>query len=298
MSAERPPRDSDLRIAVLPFVSRAAGGDTEALADGLTDDLTSGLARFPYLRVVSRPHAEAAKGRTADAQAAALVGARYLIEGTVRTAGPAVRITVRLVDVETGTHLWAETYDRSLASANVFDLQDDVTSRIVATAAASNGVLVRSMAGAVLDRPVEELTLDELVLRHFAFIQTFRADEHLLLRDGFERALTAQPRHAMAWACLANIYQFERTEQLNPLPDSEDGEDGDRSRARARPHVPERVAADRDSPPGRARSSRAPHGRRESRPVNPLTVGALRGHAARYRAIGNVARRSSGGRWI
>ena len=221
VSAVRPPRDSDLRIAVLPFVSRAAGGDTEALADGLTDDLTSGLARFSYLRVVSRPHAAAAKGRTADAQAAALVGARYLIEGTVRTAGPAVRITVRLVDVETGTHLWAETYDRSLASANVFDLQDDVTSRIVATVAASDGVLVRSMAGAVLDRPVEELTLDELVLRHFAFIQTFRADEHLLLRDGFERALAAQPRHAMAWACLADLYQFERTEQLNPLPDPE-----------------------------------------------------------------------------
>ena len=70
------------------------------------------------------------------------------------------------------------------------------------------------MAGAVLDRPVEELTLDELVLRHFAFIQTFRADEHVLLRNGFERALAAQPRHAMGWACLADLYQFERTEWI------------------------------------------------------------------------------------
>ena len=219
--AVRLPRDSDLRIAVLPVESRTAGGDAEALADGLTDDITSGLARFSFLRVVARPHADAAKGHAADARAAALVGARDPIEGTVRTAGGAVRITVRLVDVETGTHLWADTYDRSLAPANVFDLQDDVSNCIVATVGASDGVLVRSMAGAVLERPVEDLTLDELVLRHFAFTQTFRADEHLLLRDGFERALAAQPRHAMGWACLADLDYFERTEALNPLPDPE-----------------------------------------------------------------------------
>ena len=77
--------------------------DAEALADGLTDDITAGLARFPYLRVVSRPDAEAAKGKAADARAAALVGARYLLEGAVRTAGSAMRVNVRLMDVETGT---------------------------------------------------------------------------------------------------------------------------------------------------------------------------------------------------
>src|SRR5262245_24930280 len=166
--------DGNLRIAVLPFVSRTAGGDAEALADGLTDDITAGLARFPYLRVVSRPDAEAAKGRTADARSAALVGARYLLDGTVRTAGGSARTSVRLVDAETGAHLWAETYDRSL-SLGVFELQDDLTTRVVATVADSDGVLVRSMARVLRERPVEELTLDELVLRYFGFTQNFRA---------------------------------------------------------------------------------------------------------------------------
>ena len=84
-----------------------------------------------------------AKERAADARAAALVGARYLLEGGVRTAGSVTRVNVKLIDVETGSHLWAESYDRQLTPANVFDVQDDLTSRIVATVADTTGVLVR-----------------------------------------------------------------------------------------------------------------------------------------------------------
>ena len=212
---------SRFRIAVLPFQSRTAGGGAEALADGLTDDITSGLARFPYLRVVSRPDAEAAKGRAADARASSLVGARYLLEGTVRTAGSVTRLNVRLIDVETGGHLWGETFDRALTQANVFDVQDDVTSRIVATIADSEGVLVRSMAGSLRDRAVESLSLDELVLRYFGYFQTFRPEEHAPLRAAFEAALEAQPSHAFAWACLAGLYEHEHALDLNPRPDSQ-----------------------------------------------------------------------------
>ena len=140
---------------------------------------------------------------------------------TARCGPPpsSARIGVRLVDAETGAHLWAENYDRSLASAGVFDLQDDLTNRIVATVADSDGVLVRSMAGTVRDRPIEELTLDEIVLRYFAFIQNFRPDEHLRLRTGFERALEAEPQHALAWGCLSDIYNIEPVMGFNPLPD-------------------------------------------------------------------------------
>ena len=219
-AAVRSRRDSDLRVAVLPFVSRTAGVDAEAMADGLTDDITAGLARFPYLRVVSRPDAAAAKGRTADARSAALVGARYLLDGTIRTAGGSARTSVRLIDGETGAHLWAETYDRTLASG-VFELQDDLTSRVVATVAASDGLLVRSMASVLRERPVDELTLDEIVLRYFGFTQNFRADEHRRLRAGFERALEANPYHALAWGCLADLYELEHIWDLNLQPDSQ-----------------------------------------------------------------------------
>ena len=212
--------ESRFRIAVLPIQSRIMGGDAEALADGLTADITAGLARFPYLRVVSRPDADAAKGRAADERAASLVGARYLLEGGVRTAGSVTRINARLLDVETGAHLWAETFDRQLTSSNIFDVQDELTNRIVASVADSTGVLVGSMAAALRDRRMEELTLDELVLRYYAYTNTLRVDEHASLRGAFERALEAQPTHADGWACLASLYDHEQSLNLNPLPDS------------------------------------------------------------------------------
>lgn len=211
--------ESRFRIAVLPFQPRTANSDAEALADGLTDDVTAGLSRFPYLRMVSRPDAEAAKGRAADARAAGLVGARYLLEGAVRTAGSVTRVNVRLIDVETGGHLWAETFDRQLTPANVFDVQDDLTNRIVATVADSSGVLVRSLAGSVRDRATDRLSLDELVLRYFAYQQNLRADEHASLRAAFENALEAEPYHALAWGCLAGLYEHEHSAGLSPRPD-------------------------------------------------------------------------------
>ena len=212
-------RSSDFRIAVLPFVSRSAA-DAEALADGLTDDITAGLSRFQHLRVVSRHDAEPAKGRPADARTAETVGARYLLDGTVRTAGAAVRVSARLVDSATGAHMWADTYERALGGGSLFELQDDIVGRIVATVGDSAGVLVRSMAAALKERAVDELSVADLVLRFHAFASHFRTDEHLKLRAGLERALTAEPHHAVGWACLSSLYEEEYSHGLNVLPDS------------------------------------------------------------------------------
>jgi serine/threonine protein kinase len=110
-----PTVSSDLRVAVLPFTFRGSG-DAEALADGLTDDITAGLSRFQYLRVVSRREAETAKGQSADALAAERLGARYLVEGTVRTAGTAVRLNLRLVDTATSATCGPSTTTGSWAA--------------------------------------------------------------------------------------------------------------------------------------------------------------------------------------
>jgi TolB-like protein len=209
---------SDLRVAVLPFTFRGSG-EAEALADGLTDDITAGLSRFSYLRIVSRREAESAKGQSADVSAAEKVGARYLVEGTVRTAGAAVRLNVRLVDTTTNAHMWTENYDRPLGS-DLFALQDDLAARVVATVGDTSGVLARSLSASLQDRKADELTVSELVIRFCGFTQHFRADEHFVLRAAFERALAEEPGHADGWASLAFLYESEHAQQLNPLPDS------------------------------------------------------------------------------
>ena len=208
---------SDLRVAVLPFTSRG-GSEAEALADGLTDDITAGLTRFDYLRVVSRREAEIAKGQSADARAAERLDARYLLEGTVRTSGDAVRLNVRLVDTATSAHIWAENYHRSLGS-DVFALQDDLAARIVATVGDTSGVLARALAGSLKDRDADALTAGELVTRFFGYVHTFVPEEHRRLRAAFERALVNEPGHAPAWACLALLYEQEDSQRLNPLAD-------------------------------------------------------------------------------
>jgi serine/threonine protein kinase/tetratricopeptide (TPR) repeat protein len=208
-------------IAVLPFKTQGSDPELSAFGDGLGEDITTGLSRFPHLHVISRNSAMQYAGRSLDVRAVGReLGARYALEGAVRKAGSAVRVSVQLLDAETGTHLWAESYDRDLAGAGIFKVQDDVTDRVVATVADPYGVLVRSMAVAVRDRPVAELSARELVLRVSAYWHQIRPDEHARLRTALEQRLEREPTHADAWACLSRLYSNEHAFRLNPLPDS------------------------------------------------------------------------------
>ena len=206
---------------MLPFKTQGADPELAAFADGLGEDITAGLSRFSHLFVISRHSALQHAERSLDVRAIGReLGARYALEGAVRKAGSAVRVSVQLVDASTGTHMWAEAYDRDLAGAGIFKVQDDITDRVVATVADPYGVLVRSMALAVRDRPVEELSAQELALRCFAYWHHIRPDEHARLRAALERKLEREPTHAEAWACLSRLYSQEHEFRLNPLPDS------------------------------------------------------------------------------
>ena len=139
---------------MLPFKHTGSNADVTALAEGLRDEIVTGLSRFSYLRV-------SALGREE--------GARYVMEGSLRQAGGRLRIAVQLVDTSTGAHLWAESYERAFSPEAVFELQDDLVPCIVSTVADSHGVLPRSMGMALRGRPVEDLSPYEAVLRSFAY---------------------------------------------------------------------------------------------------------------------------------
>ena len=157
------------------------------------------------------------KGRSTDIRTVGReLGARYVLEGSIRKRGRAIRVSAQLMDAVSGTQLWAEAYDREISDAGAFQIQDDLTDHIVTTVADGYGVLVRSMAAPTRDRKVEELSASELVLRHYAFMQQVNPQEHAVLRAGLERALEREPNHATAWACLSNLYQLEYFDRFNP----------------------------------------------------------------------------------
>jgi serine/threonine protein kinase/tetratricopeptide (TPR) repeat protein len=207
-------------IAVLPFVCHTSDADAEALAEGLTEEITTGLSRFSHLSVLARDTAQALGGGAMDARIAAkLAGAHYVLEGRVRKAGTSVRINAHLIDMRSGAHLWSETYNADLRVSDQFVIQDDVTDRVVATVADAHGVLVRAMALAIRDTPAGELHSRDLTLRYWGYHQHHRPEEHAILRAAFESVVGRQPDAADAWASLAHLYVHEHGFGFNPQAD-------------------------------------------------------------------------------
>jgi TolB-like protein len=117
-------------IAILPFANMSGDPEQEHFADGIAEDILTGLARLRWLFVIARNSSFTYKGRHLDVrQIGRELGVRYVLEGSVRKAGNRVRITGQLVEAETGAHLWAERYDRALD--DVFAIQDEITEKVI-----------------------------------------------------------------------------------------------------------------------------------------------------------------------
>ena len=120
------PRNEKPTIAVLPFTNMSNDPEQEFFADGLVEDILTTLSKLSGLNVIARNSSFAFKGKNIDVrQAGKELGARYVLEGSVRKAGNRIRITVQLIDAETGTHVWAERYDRAIE--DIFAVQDEIT---------------------------------------------------------------------------------------------------------------------------------------------------------------------------
>jgi adenylate cyclase len=184
-------------VAVLPFTNMSGDPEQEFFADGLTEDILTELSRRHELFVISRTSTFVYKGQAANLrEVARKLGARYLVEGSVRKAGDRLRITVQLIDTASDAHIWAERYDRKLD--DIFAIQDEITAAIVATLpgrleAAQHDQLARMKPS---NMAAYECVLAAKVLHH----RSTREDnvEALKLVD---RALQLDPdyAHAHAW---------------------------------------------------------------------------------------------------
>jgi len=210
-------------IAVLPFGFRGTGSGLAELAEGICEEILTGLARFSYLRVIARSSTLAHAGQSVDVRAVGReVGARYVLEGNIRQAGTRVRIATQLVDAVSGAHLWAESYDRAFTPEAVFDLQDEVVPTIVSTIADMNGVLPHAMSEALRGKDPGELTPYEAVLRSFGYLERLDAEEHAIVRSALERTVREEPGEADGWAMLSFVFAEEFKHDFNVLPGSLD----------------------------------------------------------------------------
>ena len=221
--AEAPAAPSEVpRVAVLPLKTRAGDAEIESFGEGLTEEITSGLSQFRHLVVVSASAAAGFQGQAGVREVSKGLGARFVLEGSIRKAGSSIRVSVQLLDAATGAHLWAERFDRDLSTSDIFEAQDELTDRIVATVADPFGVLTRSLGALAKTKPVDTLTAHDCVLRTFVYWQQVVPDEHAEVRAALERALQREPDHAEALACLSRVYLDEFRFDFNVLPDALD----------------------------------------------------------------------------
>jgi TolB-like protein len=187
-------------IAVLPFQNMSGDPEQEYFVDGIVEDIITGLSRIKWLYVVARNSSFVYKGRAVDVkQIGRELGVRYVLEGSLRKSGNKVRVTAQLIEAMTGTHVWAERYDRALD--DIFEVQDEITINVV-------GAIEPSLRQAEIERAKrkrpDSLDAYDLYLRALPHVHVFmpgEADKALALLN---QALELQPdfpaaRAAAAW---------------------------------------------------------------------------------------------------
>ncbi len=181
-------------IAVLPFANMSGDAEQDYFADGMVEDIITGLSRIKWLFVIARNSSFVYKGKSVDVkQAGRELGVRYVLEGSVRKASSRVRVTGQVVEAETGRHVWAERYDRTLD--DIFALQDELTMSVVAAIEPS---LRQAEIERVKRKRPENLDAYDLVLRAIPQVYPAMPDGAAKALPLLERALNIEPDYALA----------------------------------------------------------------------------------------------------
>jgi adenylate cyclase len=203
-----------LSLVVLPFTNLSNDPEQEYFADGITEDLTTDVARIQGSVVIARNTAFTYKGKAVDAkQLGRELDVRYVLEGSVQRSGNHVRINVQLVDAETGNQIWAERFDRD--AGDLFALQNEITARIARA-------LQAQLAIAEARRPTDHPDALDYILRGRAVltrpISKENSNEATAL---FEKALAVDPKSADAATWLAATLAFRVTDEFSDAPDED-----------------------------------------------------------------------------
>lgn len=192
-------------LAVLPFNNLSGDPGQEYLSDGLTEDLITALSSIPHVLVIARNSTFIYKGKPVNVQQVGQeLGVRYVLEGSIQIDAGRVRITAQLIDTATGSHLWAERYDRELK--DIFSLQDEITLNIVRSLQVTIGKGDRHTTA---KRSPESLDAYLKLLKGKALFAGSRRPDNEKARQLFEEAVQLDPDHPTGYSLLARTYLRE-----------------------------------------------------------------------------------------
>jgi TolB-like protein/DNA-binding SARP family transcriptional activator/cytochrome c-type biogenesis protein CcmH/NrfG len=209
---------SAIAIVVLPFANLSGDNSQEFFSDGMTEEITSALAKIPSLRVIARTSAFQFKGRNQDVRMIARsLGASHLIEGSVRKIDNRVRISAELIEASNGSNLWTESYERQLT--DIFRTQEEIAQAIAAALRVPLGL---QPGGALVTNRTSDLESYDQYLRAKALVRARVVIPDELIAT-LEKLVARDPNYAPAWALLSRAYALGSPD-LNPQASSiEDG---------------------------------------------------------------------------
>ena len=191
-------------IAVLPFTNMSGDVEQEYFSDGISEDIITALSKLRWFFVIARNSSFVYKNKAVHMkQVAAELGVGYVVEGSVRRGGDRVRITVQLNDVATGSHIWAERYDRDLA--DVFAVQDEITEAIVA---AIEPQLYAAENFRAQRKPPNSLDAWDLVMRALSHYWRVTRQDNVVAQALLEKATAIDPNYGQALGVLAASHTF------------------------------------------------------------------------------------------
>ena len=205
-------------IAVLPFANMSGDPEQEYFADGISEDIITGLSKLRWFFVIARNSSFTYKGKVIDVKRAAReLSVRYVLEGSVRKGGNRVRITAQLIDAATGNHVWADRYDGDLT--DIFALQDEITRKVVA---AIEPKLLEAESIRSQHRSPDDLDAWDLVVQANSLFWRLTKSEGETAIAMLKRAVERYPDYAPAYSMLAfallasRLFGWTTETQLKP----------------------------------------------------------------------------------
>lgn len=207
-------------IAVLPFKNLSGDLEQEHVADGVTEEIITGLSRFHSLLVITPDSSFAHKGQSADVKVIAReLGVRYVLEGTVRRSADRIRITGQLIDALTGGHIWSERYDRTLD--DIFDLQDEISTNIVGSIAPQ--ICAAEVNRVQCLRPDSVSTCDMALRAYDRAVFALKNHSKEVRQEAItlaKRVIGMDPRSGLAYAAIVECHLLEALFAWTPSEDA------------------------------------------------------------------------------
>jgi adenylate cyclase len=194
-------------VAVLPFVYIGDVSDVGFLADGITEELVISLSRFQGLAVIGRQSTLRYKQSDATVeQVSRDLGVRFVVIGSVRKIGDRIRVAAQLSDAIDSSQRWADTLQKDLSTAGLFEIQDEITHHVVASIGDEYGAIPRQLTRETRGKRPHELSAYEASLQFYQYNAVTGREAHSRARRALERAIEVDPEYALAWAQLGELY--------------------------------------------------------------------------------------------